>query len=77
MAIDTAERRNSMMNFCVGGGLLIPDGSIDTVDRFTLLELYSGVGLAKMPKLDEQWDYVTGNTTTIQVEHDVDTIQVK
>ena len=46
MAVDTAEKRFSMMNF--GDGTTIhllpePDGSIDLDDRQHLLDCYSGV----------------------------------
>ncbi len=49
MAVDTAEKRFSMMNF---GGLpgtlklmFEPDGSVDADDRAHMLDLYAGIAL--------------------------------
>jgi len=48
MAIDTAHRRFSMINFGSGMAtddlLFVPDGSVDLNDRALLQGLYSGVG---------------------------------
>lgn len=54
MAIDTAEKLYSMMNFVSGPGVCTvpmfePDGSIDDDDRFHLLNLYSGIALDPPP----------------------------
>ena len=45
MAIDTAAKRLSALNF--GRGILLPapDGTIDAGDKATLLNLYSGIAL--------------------------------
>ena len=49
MAIDTAEKRFSMLNF--GGGstvhlLFEPDGTVDLDDRQHLLDCYSGIAFS-------------------------------
>lgn len=48
MAIDTASKRFSMMNFGTQpiSPLFIPDGSVDEGDRLHLLTLYSGISLS-------------------------------
>lgn len=45
MAVDTAQKRFSMLNFSwVPGPILFEtDGSVDTDDRVHLLHLYSGI----------------------------------
>ncbi len=46
MAVDTTEKRMSMLNFGGNGVVfLLPetDGSIDADDRFHLMDLYSGI----------------------------------
>lgn len=55
MAIDTAEKRLSALNF--GRGILLPapDGTIDAGDKATLLNLYSGFALDP-PPIDEAVD---------------------
>ncbi len=48
MAIDTAEKRFSMLNFGSTGTvhlLFEPDGAVDADDRAHLLDLYSGIAL--------------------------------
>jgi hypothetical protein len=48
MAVDTASRRFSMMNFGTvpTSPLFIPDGTVDAGDRYHLLNLYHGITLA-------------------------------
>lgn len=49
MAVDTREKRFSMLNFWDGTHILVtqePDGNVDETDRATLLDLYSGIALA-------------------------------
>lgn len=49
MAVDTAEKRYSMINFGDGTNIhLLPevDGGIEADDRAHLLDLYSGIALA-------------------------------
>ena len=43
MAIDTAQKRASMLNFSSGDLLPIVSGSFDQGDRQTFLDLYSGI----------------------------------
>jgi len=45
MAVDTKEKRLSMMNFATGGDITLPeaDGAIDNDDKQHLLECYSGI----------------------------------
>ncbi len=48
MAVDTRERRFSMMNFLDGLNLIMlqePDGSVSKPDRATSLDLYAGIEL--------------------------------
>ena len=47
MAIDTAARRFSMMDFCqvFAAGLTPPDNAIVAADRATLVGLYEGIPL--------------------------------
>jgi hypothetical protein len=50
MAIDTAEKRRSMMAFRTGRRTLpIPDGQIDAGDRLTLMGKYSGIAVVAPP----------------------------
>ena len=58
MAVDTAEKRYSMMNFVGGPGICTvpmfePDGAVDDDDRFHLLNLYSGITGSAILVLDE------------------------
>ncbi len=49
MAIDTRERRFSMLNFSDGTHILVTqevDSTVDASDRATLLDLYNGIALA-------------------------------
>lgn len=47
MAVDTAEKRFSMMSFGQPfNKLRPPTGSVDAAERATLLDLYSGIALA-------------------------------
>lgn len=48
MAIDTANKRYSILNFGSTGRNLMaePDTSVDDADRFQLLNLYAGITLA-------------------------------
>ncbi len=49
MAVDTRERRFSMLNFWDGTHILVTqevDNNVDETDRATLLDLYSGIALA-------------------------------
>ncbi len=45
MAIDTAAKRLSALNFGRGILLPFPDGTIDSGDKATLLNLYRGIAL--------------------------------
>ena len=50
MAVDTAAKRFSMMNFVCGPGVHLvpmwePDGAVDTDDRVHGLDLYGGITL--------------------------------
>ena len=49
MAIDSAEKRYSMMNMFTGFGLHLPmfevDGSVDADDQYHMLDIYSGISL--------------------------------
>lgn len=49
MAIDTAAKRLSMLNYGNGDLLPKPSGAVDAGERATLLELYSGIGLSPPP----------------------------
>ena len=53
MAIDTAAKRWSMLAWGNGGGLPIPDGTIDAGDRATMLDEYSGITAALAPTTAE------------------------
>ena len=49
MAVDTRERRFSMLNFTDGLHIMVTqevDGNIDETDRATLLDLYNGIALS-------------------------------
>jgi len=46
MAITTAERRASALNFGSGDLLPVPDGTIEQRDRQTLIDLYSAIQAA-------------------------------
>ena len=51
MAIDTREKRFSMINFgtSIPIALFTPDGAVDADDRAHLLNLYSGITLDAPP----------------------------
>ena len=47
MAVDTAEKRFSMMNFSDGVSIpFVPDGTVELADRQHLLDAYSGIAFA-------------------------------
>lgn len=49
MAVDTRQKRMSMLNFGDGANLHVlwePDGTVDADDRLHLLDLYSGIAAA-------------------------------
>jgi hypothetical protein len=49
MAVDTREKRMSMLNFGDGSNLHVlwePDGTVDADDRQHLLDCYSGIAFA-------------------------------
>ena len=51
MAVDTAEKRYSMLNFGDGTNIHLlpePDGSIDLDDRQHLLDCYSGIEFSEI-----------------------------
>lgn len=56
MAIDTALRRLSIIDFGVESTLSYPDGSVDIEDRYALLSLYAG-NISAAPV----WEDVIGN----------------
>lgn len=80
MAIDTKEKRFSMLGFGNPSILhVIPQGAIGKSGRATLMHLYSGIPLEELDivKIQENWDYLTENGDTIQATFDTDTIKVK
>ncbi len=57
MAVDTAEKRYSMLNFGDGNNWhMLPqvDGAIDLDDRQHLLDCYSGIAFAAPPAVSER-----------------------
>lgn len=58
MAVDTANKRASVINFGTPwvGVLPPPDGSVDTEDRQLVLNLYSGIA-AGGPPTGNPWYY--------------------
>lgn len=49
MAIDTAEKRFSMMGFASIGLFAVPTGTVDAEERATFLNLYGGIALDVPP----------------------------
>lgn len=74
MAVDTKEKRLSMLNF--GDGTHVhatfeADGAVDADDRAHLLDLYSGVALSVAPaSAAGQSDLILGTITGSQVRQD-------
>jgi len=80
MAIDTAEKRFSMM----GVGMpfikhVIPQGALGKSGRATLMDLYSGIPLEELTiiNLKHAWDYVTEDITTFKMKTDISTLKFK
>ena len=80
MAIDTAEKRFSMM----GVGMpfikhVIPQGALGKSGRATLMDLYSGIPLEELTiiNLKHSWDYVTEDITTFKMKTDISTLKFK
>jgi len=60
MAIDTAEKRFSIMSFGQPfNKLRPPTGSVDAAERATLLDLYSGIALGA-PSAVNELDFMRG-----------------
>jgi len=59
MAVDSAQKRFSMINFCssgIGMHLLFqPDGAVDVDDRQSLLDLFSSGSAGAPAGLGQQW----------------------
>lgn len=49
MAIDTAAKRASIMNFSLGDRLTVPSGTVTAGERLTFLDLYSGIAADPPP----------------------------
>ena len=80
MAIDTAEKRFSMM----GVGLpfvkhIIPQGALGKSGRATLMDLYSGIPLEELTviNLKHAWAYTTQDITTMKMKTDISTLKFK
>lgn len=80
MAIDTAEKRFSMM----GLGLpfikhIIPQGALGKPGRASLMDLYSGIALEELSiiNLRHEWDYTTENTVTMKIKTAISTLKFK
>ena len=80
MAIDTAEKRFSMM----GVGIpfikhVIPQGALGKSGRATLMDLYSGIPLEELTiiNLRHSWDYVTQDIDTMKIQTSVDSLKLK
>ena len=71
MAIDTAEKRFSMMGFASPmRKYIVPDGAVDADARATFLDLYSGIPLAESVN---PWTVQDDETTTWSVQADSST----
>ena len=76
MAVDTAEKRFSMM----GVGIpfithVIPQGSVGKSSRCTLLSLYGG--LSNIVNLKHSWDYITQSASTFKMKTAISTLKFK
>ena len=56
MAVDTRQKRFSMMSFVAGESIMLfqPDGSVDADDRAHLLDLYGGITLTSITRVDDR-----------------------
>ncbi len=80
MAIDTAEKRFSMMG--VGMPFIkhaIPQGALGKPGRATMLDLYSGITLVTLVviNLKHAWDYVTQDITTLKFKTAISSLKFK
>ena len=78
MAVDTAEKRFSMMG--VGNSTVkhvLPQGALGASGRATLMDLYSGIALLAGAIMQKGWDYITGNALTLQVKTEVKSIDIQ
>tara|TARA_R100001244_G_scaffold40818_1_gene36718 strand:- start:490 stop:744 length:255 start_codon:yes stop_codon:yes gene_type:complete len=80
MAIDTAEKRFSMMGF----GLpfikhIIPQGALGKAGRATLMDLYSGIPLEELSIINMRhtWDYTTQDIVTMKIKTAISTLKFK
>lgn len=79
MAIDTAEKRFSMMG--VGLPFLkkpIPQGALGRSGRSTMLDLYSGITLSSgLVNLKHAWDHVTKDITSLKIKTAISSLKFK
>ena len=79
MAIDTADKQNSMHNIALGPisvmPLMIPDGTVSDADKSHFLNLYSGIALSEVveiwtdaPTNDATWFLVNPTESTWDTE---------
>tara|TARA_R100001244_G_scaffold132051_1_gene106854 strand:- start:1957 stop:2208 length:252 start_codon:yes stop_codon:yes gene_type:complete len=80
MAIDTAEKRFSMM----GVGMpfikhVTPQGALGKPGRATMLDLYSGISLVELVviNLKHAWDYVTEDVSTFKIKTAISSLKFK
>ena len=80
MAVNTAERRFSMMG--ITSPFIkhpLPQGAFGAIGRATLLDLYSGIALNTEAslKIQEQWDYETENASLLDLKTSTETLDFK
>jgi len=80
MAIDTAEKRFSMMG--IGMPFIrkpIPQGALGKPGRATMLDLYSGIALTALVviNLKHAWDHVTKDITSLKIKTAISSLKFK
>ena len=77
MAIDTKEKRFSMLGF--GNPTIkhvMPQGALGVAGRTTLLDLYSGISLTVV-NMQPEWDYETRSNSTLVLKTEVDSMELE
>lgn len=80
MAIDTAEKRFSMMGVAMPFiKKIIPQGALGKAGRATLMDIYSGIPLEELVivNLKQEWDYQNQATPAFNIRTDIQTLKFK
>ena len=81
MAIDSAEKRFSMMGFGVPFiKKVVPQGSLGATGRATMLDIYNGISLdvpVTASRIMRQWNHKSNKVKTLQIKTQVKSLDIK